>query len=675
MEGNKGNNAYVEAKKHYLAVGKRYSSVLARLMKLDPNILRIAEEILVTGDGLSTHDNRFLTSFYRELRAKSRIDNRYFELLLDLKKTKNELEHATHELSVKRIGFLLRKAGIPLKRTNQTRDIITSRVNDPDSSLLEKISLPGVLDTSTAEKLELLVSSGDIDLKAGTLTPRTKAAREFLKTLEKESQQKVNNDYFLNSKQELLSSFHKLDSNNILEFVRLIGDQDHIREIERKIASKELSLERGGLHPINSRGKKYLSLLTEELNAKLDKDLRSEMLRKNNLHTKTDPRLVRITSSLSALELSESKHLGFSKMALGVDSYQQLLTATSTNIKNTRDSLAELMLLQETIAVSFSDIKKQLVQATTKGQVKIDKVITLLVAVRYLNVFEKEYESKLRDLESMMGIIDNGCEQSTGPDSLAKIRDKYSDFEDDNTVEGDNLVRDIISSNLAGRQALGSSNNKALIKLIVNSPHLVEYRDAVVTQKAVQRHVLDTLYSDNCLYRGMGNVSEVLNEITELELRKHQKVVDLSHELELAHKELWLARIASNNEHYIDTNFVDLPSETRERASLANRGSVDSARKEIKDTLLNYRTQQKAQHDKFASSLRKSLQKITKGGDVNTISIDLKKEYSSMEANHRLLTEQMEKDILGLEKRLVDFEQRTPKEIEKLLMSDIRATI
>jgi len=69
------------------------------------------------------------------------------------------------------------------------------------------------------------------------------------------------------------------------------------------------------------------------------------------------------------------------------------------------------------------------------------------------------------------------------------------------------------------------------------------------------------------------------------------------------------------------------------------------------------------------------LQELSKGGDVSKISTDLKAKYRTLTKNHDDLLTAMENDIIAIEKRLVNFEENSPKELEKLLISDIRANI
>lgn len=673
-EGSNEQIAYMEAKKKYLAIGKHYSALLSSVMKLDPNILQIAEEIMITGDGLSAHDNRFLTTFYNELKTKSKIDKKYYDLLLELKKTRNELDHATHELAARRIGYLLRKSGIPPKRLSHGKDAIVAAVNNPDIGLLEKLSLPDVLNIGASEKLEDLITTGEIDVHSGSLTAKTKSARDFVKNLESGIQQKVNNDYFLKGDDNLLKSRHKLDTTNILDFVRISADSEHIREIERRLESKDIELSAAGLVARTAKGQKYLTLLIEELSGQLDRKLGAQMLERNRAHAEADPRLARITSDFADLDISLAKHSRVGSLAQDTSSYQNLLAKVAKKNDKVRGAIAELLTLQETIAVSFADIKKQLVAVLDKKQINIDRVIALMLAVRYLSVYENKYEAKLCEVESILGIIDAGHAVNVGPVSINRLAE-MTGSDADVTAETDATVRDIIANQLASRKELGDGANETLVRFMLSSPQVKGYRDILTTQQIARKHIVDTLYHSDCLYRGFGNISEILAEITELELEKKEKMADLIHELELAHKELWLAQIVNNNSRYIDTSFAGLPDDAKIRAKVASKDAVKSARSEIRETLAKYRNAHKKHSNSFAEVLRKSLQQISKGEDVSRISAELKKQYRKMSTSHEELMRNMEKDVVALEKRLLDFEERTPAEIEKLLMSDIRATI
>jgi len=674
-EGNKEQIAYIEAKKNYLAIGKRYSSLLSQVMKLDPNVLKIAEDIMITGDGLSAHDNKFIISFYNELKKKSKIDKHYYDLLLELKKTKNELDHATHQLSTKRLNHLLRNSGIPPKRTNQAKDIIVANVNNPEMGLLEKISLPDVLDIESSESLEQLIANEEIECKSGVLTPRTRAARVFLKTLERNIKERVNDDYFKENKHLDLRTYSRLDLGNILDLVRATADKDHIREIERRLESKDIAITGKGLIATTAKGKKYLALLLEELSAKLERETASTLLGQNRKYAESDPRLNRISSSLADMDISLSKHSRIADLAPDSSSIHNLVGAAKGNRKQVGEKVAELLTLQETIATSFVDIKKQLALVVSKDKVEIDKIIALMLAVRYLSIYENRYKKKLGEVEALLGLVNGDHAMATGPLTLTQITELYSRDKDAWQDDTDRLVREIVTSRLAGRKGLGDKTNEVLVRFVLDSPQTRELKRIITTQQAARKHVVDTIHNNDSLYKGIGNISEILAEITELELEKKEKIADLIHEIELSHKELWLASITNNNGRYIDTNFADLPEVVKTRAKQSNRTSVDSARAEIRKTLAKYRAQHSKHSEEFAKALKSALQQISKGGDVVKISKELKAKYGQLTHSHESLLNDMEKDILALEKRLNTFEETTPKELEKMIMSDIRSSL
>jgi|GEM_PF-1315130 len=675
-EGNKEYLAYVQANEKYLTVGRRYSTLLSQMMKLDPDILRIAEEILSTGDGLSTYDNKFLTAFYTDLRQKSKINKKYYDFLLNLKKTRMDLDRAVRDLSKARIGYLLRKSGIPPRRTNAGRDIIARQINNPDISLLEKISLPEILDIRSAEGIDSLMASGDLTLNAGTFVPKTRDARHFIKNLDLNIKQSVNNQYFSGENSDLLRAFGNLDTKNILDFVRLAGDRDHIREIERKIEAGDIRLTEDGLMAVGQKGTRYLALLMEELTGQYEKKLNNLLLTRNQEHTKNDPRLTAVRTSLKDLDITLDRHANVGRMVDAGSPFHDFLKKSQDSRDRAGELLAKLLTLQETISVSFVDIKKQIVATLDRENLDIDKIISLIVAVRYLSLYEKDYEASLTSLEHILGVTPvNSSSVSAGPISLTRLSEKYQGESQEFDEEANQILRSLIGSRLNGRKDLGSKTSETLTAFLLTSPGHREYKSILSTQRVAKKHIVDTLYASNCLYSGLGNISEILSEITELELQKKEKLADLAHELELDHKELWLANIKNKNKEYIDTNFETLPQETREKARIANAVAISSARKEIRDTLEKYRSEHRAHSEEFGTTLRESLKQITKGGDVTKISTDLKKEYKKMSSNHDELISKMEKDILKLEKRLTDFEAGTPAEIEKILMTDIRASI
>jgi len=674
-EGSREHLAYLEAKNQYLAIGKRYSDLLLQIMKCDPNILKIAEDILITGDRLASHDNRFLTVFYNELKAKSKIEKKYYDLLLELKKTKNELDHATHKLSRLRIAFIMRRAGIPPKRTNQGIDAVTSQLNSTEIGLLEKISLPDVLQIDETERLELLLVSGEIEFTGGEIVGKTKAGREFVKTLSKDIVERANNRYFLGETDFDIKKYVRLDRHNLLDFIRATADQDHVREIERRIASKDLRLQPDGLFALTPRGEKYLTLLLEELSAQLEGNFRARTVALSKGYSDTDSRLGAINEGLRDLDISLDKHTHVGALAGNTGTYQSLLKTAKARRDQVSAALADAMTTQEVISASFVDVKRQLAVILDSKNVDVTKLLSLIAAVRYISVFENQYESKLARVEGMLGLPIKNHGGSLGPDSLAKISDNFDTDSSQIFADSKVTIMALISGKLAGRHDLGIETNKTLMDFMLDSSQVKNYGRLLGQQDAVRKHVVDTLYSRHSLYEDLDNISEVLSEYTELEIEKKEHIADLVHELELAHKELWLANIKNNNGRYIDTSFAELPSQARDKAKGANNVAIASARKEIRETLGKYRASHKKHSDDFGKVLRQSLSEISKGGDVGKISASLKGKYKQLNVEHDTLMQNMEKNIATLEKRLLDFERKTPAEIEKLLLSDIRANI
>jgi len=671
-EGSKEQIAYLEAKKQYLAVGKRYSSLLRKVMELDPGILKQAEEILVTGDGLSLHDNRFLTNFYKELKTKSRIDKRYFDYLIELRKVKSQLDVSVHNLSRYRIAYLLRKAGIPSKRTNQGKDDIASQVNSREVAILEKLSLPGVLDVQSSEDLEELVSTGEITLSDGLLIPATKTAKDFVKKLEKNIREKFNDGYLLSGRGDILKQFQGINTSNLLEFIRLSADKEHLREIERKIDAGEISLNRGVLAPLNAKGKKYLSLLLEELSGNLHRNITSELLRRNKTHMELDPRLNNVKKALNDFDISYNKHSFAGRLAPENEIYSSLLARADDNNAEIKKMFTDLIMLQETISTAFADIKKQLVIVVGKSNIDIDKVLTLLVSVRYLSAYENEYENKLSEIENRLNIVSGGT-TSLGPTALLKLHEIYgSTLAEPNT---DAMISDLVLGKLENRKELGPETNKVLLDFLINSPRVAEYKRILNSETVIKRHLLDLFYGHACLYGGIANLSETLAELTELDLEKREKLADIVEELELAHKELWLARITNNNKQYIEEMYPDIPLSTKEKASGASREALNNARSEVRSTFAKYRASHRAHTDKFAKDLRLALGQLSKGGDIAKTATQLKTKYRDLVTNHEKIVDDMEKEIIELEKRLLDFEEKSPATLEKLLISDIRANI
>lgn len=674
-EGSKEHLAYQEAKKNYLAIGKRYSALLREVMQLDPNILKLAEDILITGDNLSAHDNKFLTTFYKELRSKSKIDKKYYDLLLELKKTRNELDHAAHTLSKLRVSYTLRRAGVPTKRSNQGLDAIVSQVNDTNLSLLEKISLPEVLSLEDAEKLEERLVNGDVSFLDGDLKGQTKEGRSFVRTLGTNIQSHANDKYFLEDTDLDIRKYINIDQRDVLNYVRASGDREHVREIERRISAGDISLHGGELTPLTPKGKKYLALLVEELSLELARRVDASLLDANAATINSDPRLNAIKESLNDLDISLEKHSRIGALASNTETYQGLLRVSRIRKEQISAVVADIIMTQETISVSYLDIKKQLLSVVDRKGLDVARLLSLLVAVRYLSVFEKQYEVELSRAERLLGLPHTIASGNTGPESMALVTDRYTEGRTMTKQETSSIVLSAVESGLAKRHPLGADANKALTECLLGSPQARDLEETIHRQESVRRHAVDTLYGTSSLYDGLDNVSEILSELTELEIEKRERLAELIHELELSHKELWITGIKNNNIHYIDTNFDTLSEATKNKTKKANSDAIAAARKEIRDTLQKHRELHRKHSDDFAKTLRDSLSEISKGGDVNEISKALKKKYKDLSANHDEVLSILESDIILLEKRLLLFEEKTPAEIEKMLMSDIRSSI
>lgn len=672
LEGKKEYIAYMQAKDKYLTLGKKYSALLARVMELDPNILKIAEDIMITGDGLSIHDNRFLISFYKELRSKSKVNKKYYDLLLDIKRTKSELDAATRELSKKRVSYMLRKSGIPPRKVNQDRDFVAAQINDPTVRLIEKISLPEVLSVESAETLDSYMSMGDIELSSGNLVPRTREARVFIKKLDSSITENFNDIYMLGHSDNVLQGYSVLDNTKILDFVRLSADKEHIREIERRVAAKDLLIQDGNLIAQNEKGKRYLSLLTEELSGNMDEKVKSHLQNKNTKHQDNDPRLTAVKSSLKDLDISLDKHKRVGHLS-GKDTFYSNLLAQNIRHKDQISKyFAELMTIQEAVATSFVDIKKQLLALVSARSLDIDKLLTLIVCVRYISLYEDKYESKLQEIETILG-LEATHPSAIGPESLERLIEKYQiSLGPENA---DASLQDTLLKNLSGKRKLGEDANELLIRYATESPEYREYLSLLAKERAAKRYLSELIYSNDFLYRGTSDITEILAEIAELQIEKKEKLTDINHTIELAHKELWLSQITNSGRDYIETSFADISTSVKADALRTNGASIDAARKEVSNTLAKFRKAHKSHSDEFAGYLRDSLKQIANGGDVSKISADLKSKYNKMNKKHTELTDSLEKEILSLEKRLLDFEKKSPKNIENFLISDIRQTI
>ncbi len=672
--GSKSIVAYEKAQQLYLNAGKKYSSLLKNAMDLDPAIVKIAEEILLTGDRISVHDNKLLTRFYNELRSGSKVDKKYYDLLIGLKKAKNELDIATDHLLFSRVGKVLAEAGIPPRETNLPPSALISKLNNPDVSFLEKISLPGVLTIDMATELGELTQNGDIVVASGKLNPKTKTAKEFLKRVEKEIRETANDNYLIGDKKYGGLRFVDITPPaNLLELVRLAADQDHIREIERRIDAGDIVFINSEFKAATTRGTKYLELLGEELVAIVDKQRNDIFLSKNQDYIKNEPRLVRAKQSVDSLRDSVDRHERLSGLAKDT-TYGDIVDRAKKHRELINTKLSNLMTEIETISRAFLDIKKRMITMAAKEEVDVPGLLSLLVASRHLAKFETTYETNLAELESLLG-TQSYKDANHGPASGHILKESYCSSDCRHLDEASNMVKDIVLSRIQSRKGLSEQIEKALTDFVLSPKEIQSFKDILCEQYAIKKHISDIDYAGGSLYQGIDGLSLLIEELVELEVEKREKIADFVHGFELAHKELWLADIQNANKNYILSNFPDLSDVIKDRAAKQNNLLVSSARKSVRETINNFRAKHKASSENFGKQLKESLEKLKNDGDVAHASTTLKGEYKKMVTSHDEALNTLEKEIGVLERKLSEFETDSKKDLEKALLTDIRKSI
>jgi polyhydroxyalkanoate synthesis regulator phasin len=672
--GNKSKNTYEEVQQRYLEAGRKYSSLLRDAMELDPNIIKIAEEILITGDKISIHDNKLLTRFYNELRMGSKIDKKYYELLVNLKKAKNDLDIATDHLLAKRVGKILTEAGIPPRETNLSDITKVSHINNPDLNLAEKICLPGVLSIESATQLEQLIANGKLKVSAGKFTAETKEAREFIKKLEKEIRENVNDAYMLGSSTKIFENSGFGKTNSVIELVKLVADSDHIREIERRIDTDDIRFASGELVAINDKGTKYLKLLSEELINNLSKKIDVGLVSKNKNYINQDIRLSKSKKAVDTLCETVNKYDHFSNF---VDKtvYNELLERLKEHQGTVEEKMSHLMAEIETISRAFFDIKKRLISFTSKDETNVEGLLSLLVASRYLSKFEVSYEKDLTDLERLLDIKTANIDLSFGPMSPDQLAENYCGSTCNHFDEANDFVRDIISKRMANRKSLGEKMEKVLTDFVSSPSDVEAYKNILCAKQAILKHISDVNYHDGSLYQGIGSLSHLIEDLVELEIEKREKIADFIHEFELTHKELWLAGIKNENKNFITDNFPDLDKGIKGKAAESNDQLVSSALEDTKKVIEKFRNDHKISSETFSKQLKESLEKLKTDGDLAGASTKLKNEYKKMLATHEQALNELEIEIGVIERRLTEFEKGSKKDLEKVLLDNIRRNI
>ena len=673
-EGNKSKLAYEEAQKQYLEAGKRYSGLLRDAMELDPNIIKIAEEILVTGDKISVHDNKLLTRFYNELHAGSKIDKKYYDLLIGLKKAKNELDIATDHLLTRRVGKILAGVGIPPRESNYSKTARISHLNDPDISFLTKISLPGVLLPARAAELEQLIAGAEISVASGKFLPKTKTARDFLKKLEKDIRQDANDGHLLDPEADILDKLAAGGRTSLMDLLKASGEKDHLRELERRIDAGDIHFVNGELRAINEKGTKYLRLLSEELTTLFNTKIDGRLASINQTYIDNDPRLAKARRAVDSLRETSRRHARLAGIANGTI-YGDLLTRVDKRHTIVESKLSQLLTEVETISRAFLDIKKRLISVSSKEEVDVESLISLLVASRHLSKFESDYERDLSAFEDLLGVHTENSVLAFGPASASKLAETCCGCNCRHLDMADVSVRGLVADRIRNRKPLGEQMDKVITDFVLSSDGVTAYKDLLCSQDAIREHISDVSYAGGSLYQGIGSLSYLIEELVELEVEKREKIADFINEFELAHKELWLAGIKNANKGFIADNFPDLNNDIKGRAVDSNSQLVASAREEIKSVIEKFRNDHKASSENFGKQLKESLNELKVNGDVVNTSARLKTEYKKMLASHSRALDELEIEIGVLERKLSEFEVGSKKDLEKVLLEDIRKNI
>ncbi len=660
-----------KARECYLELAKVYAKNLSDASKLDPKVLTIAHEIANIGNNLAALDSKAVTDFYTKLLATSRIDRRYHGLVIETKKAKSALDIAAHKLFNAQVDLALASAGLPSKKHNLGIAKTADYINDKKTTLIEKIAYASSYIKEEILELSALAARGDVVIENGNIEGTTKSAKSYLRTLSKLIVERVNDHYFGPKSLDIKRIY--VDSNNSgmgpLQLIAQLGDAEHRRELERRVADGDVVMRLGEIEALTVKGEKYLVLLSEELTAILDKNLGEQLVASNREALKKDDLINSIFEVVDEFEGRLAKHTQItSRYDFGGD-YAGAVENYKENISDFVSDRQQIQQDIDRISEAALAIRKKLIILAGHNEVLVEDSLPVLTALNLLSKYEQQLDQRIAKLAARANLRLPNTHSAAA--SLSDILENHGNADDTGALA---VLEYEISGILSSRTGTSDDLEATIRWVLGHSGNVQAYLVVTNELDALRAYLSSYVNNENRLYRGNEIVETVLSEIVEKEIERRELLSEIVHEVQLSHKQLWLANIRSGNNDYLDRNYSGekLPLQ---QARAINTQIIKEIESEIADMVATFRSRHEAHAKKFLHTLSQLSAKVAAGQDVSTIGAELRREYREMEKAHREDLSRLELEMKRLDRQLVMLPEKSRKAIEKSLISDIKKRV
>ncbi len=660
-----------QARECYLELAKVYAAKLSAAAKLDPKVLSIAHDIANIGVNLAAIDSKAVTDFYSKLLATSRIDKRYHDVVIETKKAKNALDIASHKLFNAQVDLALATSGLPKKKHNLGVAKTADYINDKKTTLIEKIAYASSYIQDEILALSAMASRGEVVIDNGNIEGTSKPARAYLKNLGKLIVERVNDHYFGPKSLDIKRIY--IDSNNSgmgpLQLITHLGDAEHRRELERRIADGDVVMRLGEIEPITTKGEKYLQLLSEELTAILDKNLEEQLLNSSQEALRGDDLLNTIFGVVDQFEDRLAKHLQITARydfegdySGAVENYRENISRFVSDKKQIQEDI-------DHISRAALSIRKKLIILAGHDEVLVEDSLPVLTALNLLSKYEQQLDQRIAALAARASLRLPNTHHAAA--SLSDILETYSSKDDADSLA---VLESEISSILSSRVNTSDDLEATIRWVLGHSENIQAYLSAANELDSLRAYLSSYVGREDRLYRGNEIVETVLSEIVEKEIERRELLSEIIHEVQLCHKKLWLANIRSGNNEYLDRNYSGKKLPLKQARDI-NIQIIKEIEGEISAMIQSYRERHDAHAKEFLTTLKQLSAKVASGQDVSVIGAELRREYREMEQAHREDLSRLELEMKRLDRQLIMLPEKSRKAIEKSLISDIKKRV